>query len=50
MWVAVGLVELFALSATWRIVPAIVFIGIGAFFLRGAAITVTRRDRNEHSA
>jgi len=50
LWIVAGLIELFALDATWRIVPAIVFVGIGAFFLRGAAITVTRRDRGDQSS
>ena len=44
MWIGVGVVELFALDATWRLVPAIVFVGIGLFFVRGAAVTVTRRE------
>jgi hypothetical protein len=44
MWIAVGVIELFALDASWRFVPAIVFAGIGLFFLRGAAMTITRRD------
>jgi len=44
LWIAVAVIELFALDASWRFVPAIVFAGIGLFFLRGAAVTVTRRD------
>jgi hypothetical protein len=48
-WIVVGVIELFALNASWRFVPAIVFIGIGLFFLRGAAVTVTRRDRGHSS-
>jgi hypothetical protein len=44
MWIAVGVIELFALDATWRLVPAIVFVGIGLFFVRGAAVTVTRHE------
>ena len=44
MWIVVGVVELFALDASWRFVPAIVFVGIGLFFVRGAAVSVTRRD------
>jgi len=43
MWIAAGVIELFALNAGWRFVPAIVFVGIGLFFLRGAAVTVVRR-------
>ena len=43
MWIVAGGIELFALDASWRLVPAVVFIGIGLFFLRGAATTVVRR-------
>ena len=44
MWIAAGVIELFVLDASWRFVPAIVFVGIGLFFVRGAAVTVVRRD------
>jgi len=44
MWIGVGVVEMFALTASWRLVPAIVFVGIGLFFVRGAATTINRRD------
>src|SRR5439155_930392 len=47
MWIAAGVVALTALSASWKLVPGIVFIGIGLLFLRGAAATVARRaDRS----
>jgi hypothetical protein len=45
MWVAVGLIILFAATFRWRFVVAIVAIGIGLFFLRGAGATVVRRDQ-----
>jgi hypothetical protein len=44
MWIVVGVIELFALSASWRFVPGILFIGIGVLFLRGAAVTFARRE------
>jgi tellurite resistance protein TehA-like permease len=44
MWVAVGVIDIVRLKAGWRIAVGIVFIGIGLFFLRGAAMTVVRRD------
>jgi hypothetical protein len=50
MWLVVGVVELFALDASWRFVPAIVFMGIGVFFLRGAAVTVVRRGGGDQTS
>jgi hypothetical protein len=44
MWLAVGVVILVGVSASWHIVPGIVAIGIGLFFLRGAATSLVRRD------
>jgi len=49
MWIAAGVIELFVLDASWRFVPAIVFVGIGLFFLRGAAVTVVRRTDGDTS-
>jgi hypothetical protein len=45
MWVGCGIIAIVSLSAAWRFVPGIAFIGIGLFFLRGASATVVRRDR-----
>jgi hypothetical protein len=45
MWVAAGVVALFGLHAGWRFVPAIVFAGIGLYFVRSASATVLRRER-----
>jgi len=45
VWIVCGIVALIALSASWKLIPAIVFIGIGALFLRGAATAVVRRNR-----
>jgi hypothetical protein len=45
MWVAAGIVALTSLSAVWKFVPGILFIGVGLFFIRGAGATVLRRGR-----
>ena len=44
MWLAVGVVVLVDVSASWHLIPGIVAIGIGLFFLRGAAASLVRRD------
>ena len=44
MWIVCGIVALVALHASWKLVPGLVFIGVGLFFLRGAAATVVRRE------
>jgi hypothetical protein len=43
-WIGVGIIALVELSASWKLIPAIVFIGIGLMYLRGALTTVVRRD------
>ena len=43
-WIGVGIVALVELSASWKLIPAIVFIGIGMMYLRGALTTVVRRN------
>jgi hypothetical protein len=45
MWIAVGVIAIISLTASWRLVPGIVCIGVGLLFLRGAGATVIRRDR-----
>jgi hypothetical protein len=47
MWIAVGIIAIASLTAWWRFVPGIVFIGIGLLFLRGASATIVRRDRRQ---
>jgi len=44
LWIGAGFVALTRLHAGWHLVPAIVFVGIGVLFLRGAAATVVRRE------
>ena len=43
-WIATGIVALVALTASWKLIPGIVFIGIGLMYLRGALTTVARRS------
>jgi hypothetical protein len=45
MWIVVGIVALISLHASWRLVPGIVFIGVGLLYLRAAAATALRRNR-----
>jgi hypothetical protein len=44
MWIAVGVVDIVLLKVGWRIVVGVVSMGIGLFFLRGAAMTIVRRE------
>ena len=43
MWIGCGVVALVALKASWKLIPGIVFIGVGVLFLRGFFATVARR-------
>jgi hypothetical protein len=45
IWIACGVVALVKLHAAWRLVPVIVFIGIGLYFLRGAVTSANRRQQ-----
>jgi len=45
IWVVAGIVALVKMTAAWKIIPGIVFIGIGLLYLRGAAATVVRRSK-----
>lgn len=47
MWVAVGIIVLFTLHTGWKLVPSIVFIGIGLMFFRGFGSTVMRRQQRQ---
>ena len=44
MWIAVGGVAMVVLTASWKYIPGIVFIGIGLFYLRAALATVARHE------
>jgi len=48
MWIAAGIWALVSLTASWKLVPGIVFIGLGLLYLRGAAATVARRADRGH--
>lgn len=45
LWLAAGVVELVGVHAAWRVAPAIVFVGIGLLFVRGAGALVLARPR-----
>lgn len=45
IWIVCGVIALVGLSASWKLIPGVVFIGIGALFIRGAATTVVRRNQ-----
>ena len=40
-----GILALTPLTASWKFIPAIFFIGIGFLWLRGAALTLSRHER-----
>jgi len=44
VWILCGVYALFSLHATWKLVPGVVFIGIGLLWLRGAITASARRD------
>ena len=45
VWIVCGIVALTSLSASWKFIPAIFFIGVGLLWLRGAALTLSRHER-----
>jgi hypothetical protein len=44
VWIACGVYAIVALSASWKLIPGIFFIGVGILFLRGTAMTLIRRE------
>ena len=44
-WITCGVIALVGMHASWKLIPGIVFIGVGLLFIRGAAATVVRRNR-----
>ena len=44
VWIICGAIAGTVLQTSWKLIPAIVFVGIGMFFLRGALQTVVRHD------
>jgi hypothetical protein len=45
VWIVCGIVALTSLSASWKFIPGIFFIGVGLLWLRGAAVTLSRHER-----
>ncbi len=45
VWIVCGIIALTSLHAGWKLIPGIVFMGIGLLFVRGAAATVVRRSK-----
>ena len=43
MWIAMGVVAGFSLTASWKLVVVIVFIGIGLLYLRSAGLQFLRQ-------
>jgi hypothetical protein len=44
MWILAGVVVWSTFTAGWKLIPAVVAIGIGLLFLRGAVLTVNRHE------
>jgi len=42
-WVAAGIVSLVAFHASWKLIPVIVFFGIGLLYLRAAGTAYLRQ-------
>ncbi|MGZ4104011.1 MAG: hypothetical protein ACXVQY_02285 [Actinomycetota bacterium] len=45
VWIAAGILALVRLTAAWKLIPGIVFIGVGLLYVRGAAATIVRRSK-----
>jgi hypothetical protein len=50
LWIAAGVGALVALSASWKLIPAILFFGIGFLWLRGAATAINRQEAHGSSS
>ena len=42
-WLAAAVFALLRLHASWKLIPVVVFAGIGVLYLRGAAASYLRR-------
>jgi hypothetical protein len=49
-WLAVGIIMLVGLHASWKLVPAIFSIGVGMLYMRGALGTVIHKERLRRSS
>jgi Flp pilus assembly protein TadB len=45
-WVACGVVAFLVMTASWKLVPAIFFVGVGLFWIRGAVTAAARQTRD----
>jgi hypothetical protein len=45
VWIACGVIALTQLTASWKFIPAIFFVGVGLLWVRGAAVTLARHER-----
>ena len=45
-WVVCGVVAFLVMTASWKLVPAIFFVGIGLFWIRGAVTAAARQTRD----
>jgi len=46
VWILCGVYALVGLNASWKLIPGVVFIGIGLLWLRGAVTAGARQDRS----
>jgi hypothetical protein len=44
LWLAACVIVMLKVDAAWKLVPAVVFGGVGIFYLRAALQTVVRRE------
>jgi hypothetical protein len=42
IWVVAGIVMIFALRSSWKLVPVVVSIGIGLLYVRGGITALAR--------
>ncbi|MHB8262702.1 MAG: hypothetical protein ACYDGY_02995 [Acidimicrobiales bacterium] len=45
LWIAAGVVTLLYLHVSWKLIPAIVYFGFGALYLRAAIASVIRQQK-----
>lgn len=45
MWIAAGVLTLAYLHASWKLIPAVVYFGLGLLYLRAAVASVMRQQR-----
>jgi len=45
-WVGCGIVAFVTFTVSWKLIPAVVFVGIGLLWIRGAVNAAVRQDRD----